>query len=179
MFFCLNLSEWLFNMILLPSPDDTDRLGKLLAHCLTKFRPNIVLQGFNIRLEGNLGAGKTSLTRATLRALGVTGRIKSPTFTLLETYPIDSEIEVFHFDFYRFETPEEFLDAGFRDNFSPGHITFCEWSEKAGECLPPADLTIELEPYNDGRSVQISALSDLGVNVLSELKKQWPSPVEL
>ena len=166
-------------MLFLPTPEDTDRLGLLLAQSLLANRQAITQLGLNIRLEGDLGAGKTSLTRATLRALGVSGRIKSPTFTLLETYPIDSEIEVFHFDFYRFETPEDLLDAGFRDNFGPGHITFCEWSEKAGECLPPADLTIELEPHDDGRSVQLSASSDLGVNVLSELKKQWPSPVEL
>ena len=119
-------------MLFLPTPEDTDRLGLLLAQSLLDNRQAITQLGLNIRLEGDLGAGKTSLTRATLRALGVSGRIKSPTFTLLETYPIDSEIEVFHFDFYRFESPEEFLDAGFRENFAPGHITFCEWSEKAG-----------------------------------------------
>ena len=79
-------------MIFLPTPDDTDRLGQILAHCLLAERDALIHKGFNIRLEGNLGAGKTSLTRATLRALGVTGRIKSPTFTLLETYPIDSEL---------------------------------------------------------------------------------------
>ena len=99
-------------MLFLPTPEDTDRLGLLLAQSLLANRQAITQLGLNIRLEGDLGAGKTSLTRATLRALGVSGRIKSPTFTLLETYPIDSEIEVFHFDFYRFESPEEFLDAG-------------------------------------------------------------------
>lgn len=166
-------------MIYLPAPDDTNRLGALLALSLMKYREHIASQGFNIRLEGNLGAGKTSLTRATLRALGITGRIKSPTFTLLETYPIDPSLEVFHFDFYRFETPEEFLDAGFRDNFAPGHITFTEWSEKAGECLPTADLTISLTPKDDGRQADFMADSELGRNVLNELTKQWTSHAEL
>ena len=165
-------------MFFLPTPDDTDRLGQLLARCLLSERETILKQGFNIRLEGNLGAGKTSLTRATLRALGVTGRIKSPTFTLLETYPIDSELEVFHFDFYRFETPEEFLDAGFRDNFAPAHITFCEWSEKAGGCLPDADLTIYLEPLEDGRQADCVASSVFGSKVLEVLNKAWTSHEE-
>ena len=166
-------------MIFLPTPDDTDRLGQILAHCLLAERDALIHKGFNIRLEGNLGAGKTSLTRATLRALGVTGRIKSPTFTLLETYPIDSELEVFHFDFYRFETPEEFLDAGFRDNFAPSHITFCEWSEKAGSCLPQVDLTITLEPLEAGRSADICATSELGSKVLDALTKAWYLHAEL
>lgn len=165
-------------MIYLPAPDDTDQLGSLLAKCLMTYRAKVVSQGFNIRLEGNLGAGKTSLTRATLRTLGVTGRIKSPTFTLLETYPIDSDLEVFHFDFYRFETPEEFLDAGFRDNFAPGHITFTEWSEKAGECLPMADLIISLTTKSDGRQADFTAESELGQNVLNDLIKQWTSHAE-
>ena len=117
-------------MLYLPAPQDTDRLGSLLAQSLMKYRDEIISRGFNIRLEGNLGAGKTSLTRATLRALGVSGRIKSPTFTLLETYEIDSEIEVFHFDFYRFESPEEFLDAGFRDDLLPDTLRFVNGVKK-------------------------------------------------
>ena len=166
-------------MLFLPTPEDTDRLGLLLAQSLLANRQAITQLGLNIRLEGDLGAGKTSLTRATLRALGVSGRIKSPTFTLLETYPIDSEIEVFHFDFYRFESPEEFLDAGFRENFAPGHITFCEWSEKAGQCLPKADLCIELIPKEQGREASFSSYSATGLNVLNELKKLWTSHAEL
>ena len=166
-------------MLYLPAPQDTDRLGSLLAQSLMKYRDEIISRGFNIRLEGNLGAGKTSLTRATLRALGVSGRIKSPTFTLLETYEIDSKIEVFHFDFYRFESPEEFLDAGFRDDFAPGHITFCEWSEKAGQCLPSADLFIELIPKDQGREISFKYHSETGLNVLNELKQLWTSHAEL
>ena len=163
----------------LPTAEDTDRLGAALACALDQNRSAIVRSGFNIRLEGNLGAGKTSLTRATLRSLGVTGRIKSPTFTLLETYPLDDGLEVFHFDFYRFESPEEFLDAGFRDNFAPGHITFVEWSEKAGECLPEADLIMTLTPEGDGRRVTFVTPTNLGANVLSALNKEWTSHAEL
>ena len=109
----------------------------------------------------------------------MTGRIKSPTFTLLETYPLDGGLEVFHFDFYRFESPEEFLDAGFRDNFAPGHITFVEWSEKAGECLPEADLIMTLTPEGDGRRVTFVTPTNLGANVLSALNKEWTSHAEL
>ena len=165
-------------MLFLPTPEDTYRLGLLLDQSLLANRQAITQLGLNIRLEGDLGAGKTSLTRATLRALGVSGRIKSPTFTLLETYPIDSEIEVFHFDFYRFESPEEFLDAGFRENFAPGHITFCEWSEKAGNCLPNADLTISLKPHDEGRQAFLTASTELGLNVLKAINEAWTSHAE-
>ena len=81
----------------LSTPQHTDEFGALLARCALQYRNRIIDSGLNIRLEGNLGAGKTSMARAMLRALGVEGRIKSPTFTLLETYPIDESIEVFHF----------------------------------------------------------------------------------
>ena len=153
----------------LPTAEDTDRLGAALACALDQNRSAIVRSGFNIRLEGNLGAGKTSLTRATLRSLGVTGRIKSPTFTLLETYPLDGGLEVFHFDFYRFESPEEFLDAGFRDNFAPGHITFVEWSEKAAPYLPQADLEISLRVQNLSREATLKAFTPLGRTILAEV----------
>ena len=147
-------------MLFLPTPEDTDRLGLLLAQSLLANRQAITQLGLNIRLEGDLG------------------RIKSPTFTLLETYPIDSEIEVFHFDFYRFESPEEFLDAGFRENFAPGHITFCEWSEKAGNCLPNADLTISLKPHDEGRQAFLTASTELGLNVLKAINEAWTSHAE-
>ena len=118
------------------------------------------------------------MARAMLRALGVEGRIKSPTFTLLETYPIDESIEVFHFDFYRFESPEGFLDAGFRDHFAAAHITLVEWSEKAGDCLPAADLTLILEPSSDGRTLTLIAGSNLGSELADSVTAAWQSRVE-
>ncbi len=162
----------------LSTPQHTDEFGALLARCALQYRNRIIDSGLNIRLEGNLGAGKTSMARAMLRALGVEGRIKSPTFTLLETYPIDESIEVFHFDFYRFESPEEFLDAGFRDHFAAAHITLVEWSEKAGDCLPAADLTLILEPSGDGRTLTLIAGSNLGGELADSVTAAWQSRVE-
>lgn len=162
----------------LSTPQHTDEFGALLARCALQYRNRIIDSGLNIRLEGNLGAGKTSMARAMLRALGVEGRIKSPTFTLLETYPIDESIEVFHFDFYRFESPEEFLDAGFRDHFAATHITLVEWSEKAGDCLPATDLTLILEPSGDGRTLTLIAGSNLGSELADSVTAAWQSRVE-
>ena len=123
-------------MLFLPTPEDTDRLGLLLAQSLLANRQAITQLGLNIRLEGDLGAGKTSLTRATLRALGVSGRIKSPTFTLLETYPIDSEIEVFHFDFYRFL--KNFWTQDFAKTLLPAISLFVSGAKKQETaCLTP------------------------------------------
>lgn len=145
----------------LPHPDDTDRLGKALAKALTAVHPN----GFALRLEGDLGAGKTTLVRAALRALGWTGPVKSPTFALVETYPLEA-FEFNHFDFYRFEDPEEFEDAGFRDMFGPGRICATEWSERAGRRLPAADLIVTLSHKGLGRHASLEACSSWGKQVL-------------
>ena len=112
-----------------------------------------------MRLEGDLGAGKTSLVRAMLRRLGWTGAVKSPTFTLLETYEAGG-LKVNHFDFYRFETPEEFEDAGFADLYAAGAVCASEWSSKAAPFVPAADLTVSLavEGYALYRSKPIRIL---------------------
>ncbi len=160
---------------ILENPEKTDTFGGVLAQCIQRLEARVHAQGLNIRLNGDLGAGKTATTRAMLRALGVDGRIKSPTFTLLETYPLDNELEVFHYDFYRFETPEEFLDAGFRDDFAPGHITMVEWSEKAEPCLPEADLVLTLRVEGTGRTVTLEPQSDFGTTLTEEIAAQWNS----
>lgn len=159
--------------ITLPTPEDTDLLGQKLANAILNAHEGIATSGLNIRLKGNLGAGKTSTVRSMLRHLGVTGRIKSPTFTLLETYPLNDGLEAFHFDFYRFEDPEEFLDAGFRENFAPGNITLVEWSEKAYPCLPQADITITLTHLNEGRNALLEAHSELGKTIVAEVVNKW------
>ena len=148
-------------------------MGASLAQAVQAKTQAIQQHGLNIRLEGNLGAGKTATARAFLRSLGVTGRIKSPTFTLLEIYPLENQLEAYHFDFYRFETPEEFLEAGFRENFAPGHITLVEWSEKAEPCLPSADLTLTLAVEHDGRSLQLESHTEIGQNIVNEVISAW------
>ena len=100
--------------------------------------------------------------------------MKSPTFTLLETYPC-GEFTINHFDFYRFEEPEEFEDAGFQDEFRPGAVCATEWSEKAFPYLPPADITVALSIEGLGRRVEITAQSPLGREILASISESWNS----
>lgn len=149
----------------------TVRFAEHLADALTHVREAICQSGFNLRLTGDLGAGKTTLTRALLRHLGVTGRVKSPTFELVSDYDVLDGIAFHHFDFYRFESPTEFDEAGFRDLFGPGSITASEWSDKAGEFLPSADLELVIAICGTERDVTLKAYSMAGHRVLEELKK--------
>lgn len=149
----------------------TVRFAEHLSDALTHVREAICQSGFNLRLTGDLGAGKTTLTRALLRHLGVTGRVKSPTFELVSDYDVLDGIAFHHFDFYRFESPIEFDEAGFRDLFGPGSITASEWSDKAGEFLPSADLELVIAICGTERDVTLKAYSMAGHRVLEELKK--------
>lgn len=149
----------------------TVRFAEHLADALTHVREAICQSGFNLRLTGDLGAGKTTLTRALLRHLGVTGRVKSPTFELVSDYDVLDGIAFHHFDFYRFESPIEFDEAGFRDLFGPGSITASEWSDKAGDFLPSADLELVIAICGTERDVTLKAYSMAGHRVLEELKK--------
>lgn len=115
-----------------------------------------------IELHGPLGAGKTTFVRHLLRALGVQGRIKSPTYAVVEPYALPG-LSVSHFDFYRFDDPREWADAGFRDVFAAPGLKLAEWPEKAAAVLPPADLRIAIEPDEDGgRSVRCDAFTERG-----------------
>lgn len=124
-----------------------------------------------IELEGDLGAGKTTTVRHLLRALGVQGRIKSPTYAVLEPYsltlPDGQALAVSHFDFYRFSDPCEWEDAGFRDVFTAPGLKLCEWADKARAALPPPDLCLRLHCL-DGtrRAVHLDAYSPIGQGLL-------------
>jgi tRNA threonylcarbamoyladenosine biosynthesis protein TsaE len=129
----------------------------------------------SIELHGQLGAGKTSLVRHLLRALGVEGRIKSPSYAVMESYDLSSAApqvgEVSHFDFYRFNDPREWEDAGFRDIFAAPGLKLSEWPEKAAGVLPPSDLQIWLEVLaDDSRSVRLLAGSAWGLQMLRSLE---------
>jgi tRNA threonylcarbamoyladenosine biosynthesis protein TsaE len=142
----------------------TIALGAALAHAL---RP-----GLTIFLQGDLGTGKTALTRAMLRAAGHAGHVKSPTYTLVEPYTVVIEgqpLDVLHFDLYRMASPEEFLDAGFRDHFNQHNVCIIEWPEKAGSLLPAPDINISLTVSGEGRNVELQALSDQGSQCLDRL----------
>ncbi len=122
-----------------------------------------------IALHGDLGAGKTTLVRHLLQALGVTGRIKSPTYAVVEPYELDA-LNIWHFDFYRFSDPREWEDAGFRDIFASPGLKLAEWPEKAGGLLPLADLAIKIEAMADqSRHVTLTAPTALGQAVLRAL----------
>ena len=141
------------------SEDDTRALARRLAACPA-------LRHAFIELQGELGAGKTTLVRHLLRALGVTGRIKSPTYAVVEPHEAPG-LAIWHFDFYRFNDPREWEDAGFRDLFAAPGLKLAEWPEKAAAMLPVADLVIRIETAaDDSRQVTLSALTAPGRNLL-------------
>ncbi|MEO8103498.1 MAG: tRNA (adenosine(37)-N6)-threonylcarbamoyltransferase complex ATPase subunit type 1 TsaE [Betaproteobacteria bacterium] len=145
----------------LPDEAATLALGAAIARDL--------VPGVCIHLSGDLGSGKTTLARGLLRGLGFEGRVKSPTYTLVELYVI-SKLNLYHFDFYRFNEPEEWNDAGFRDLFNETNICLVEWPEKAGDLLPLPDLKILLEPSAAmGRQATIQAHSPRGQTLLKAL----------
>jgi len=121
-----------------------------------------------VELQGDLGAGKTTLARHLLRALGVRGRIKSPTYAVVEPYTLaESKLNIWHCDFYRFNDPREWEDAGFRDIFASPGLKLIEWPEKAGADLPQPDLLIHIELLADeSRAVTLTAHSATGAQLL-------------
>jgi tRNA threonylcarbamoyladenosine biosynthesis protein TsaE len=146
----------------------TDAFGARLAHAIVATRAaSESFAGLQIQLAGDLGAGKTSLVRATLRALGHAGRVRSPTYTLVEPYTVDTEngeLELYHFDLYRFSDPAEWADAGFREYFDRGAVCLVEWPQRAGTLLGVPDLVLTLEPgaRGEGRVLAAHAFSASG-----------------
>ena len=125
--------------------------------------------GMFVSLSGELGSGKTSLARGILRGLGYQGKVKSPTYTLVELYKL-SRLDLYHFDLYRFNDPQELLDAGFRDNFGNGNICLVEWPERAAGLLPQADVKIALAAEGAGRRLRIKAETEPGRHCLKKLQ---------
>ena len=123
----------------------------------------------DVFLCGELGAGKTTLARGVLGALGVPDRIKSPTYSLVEPYTISS-LYLYHFDFYRLKYSDEWVDAGLREYFNGDAICLVEWPEKAGGQLPLPDVTIAMAVSGGGRSVTIRAKTEVGRNCLMRLQ---------
>ena len=127
-----------------------------------------IVPGLYIALSGDLGSGKTTLARGILRGLGYQGRVKSPTYTLVELYKV-SRLDLYHFDFYRFEDPGEFLEAGFQECFDGHNVCLVEWPERVQGLLPQADLDIGIAIENDGRRISIIAETELGKHCLARL----------
>lgn len=149
----------------------TDAFGARFAGALTALvaqsTQDAPFAGLHVQLHGDLGAGKTSLVRATLRALGHIGRVRSPTYTLVEPYTValaNGELQLYHFDLYRFSDPAEWADAGFREYFTAGAVCLVEWPQRAGGLLGVADLVFALEPgeHGEGRVLTAFAYSASG-----------------
>ncbi|POR56012.1 tRNA threonylcarbamoyladenosine biosynthesis protein TsaE [Paraburkholderia eburnea] len=156
----------------------TDAFGARFAHALEALRtrqssqtasPTPGFAGLHVQLLGDLGAGKTSLVRAALRALGHAGRVRSPTYTLVEPYTVHpgdagGELQLYHFDLYRFSDPAEWADAGFREYFAQGAVCLVEWPQRAGGLLGVPDLVFQLEPgeHGEGRVLTAYAYSASG-----------------
>jgi len=139
---------------------ETLALGAELAPALA---PGLV-----IYLAGDLGAGKTTLARGMLRGLGHTGKVKSPTYPLVEVYKL-SRLYLYHFDFYRFSDPREFDDAGFREHFNADSVCLVEWPEKAAGNLPAADVKIVMQVEGTGRRIEIFADTEAGRHCIERL----------
>ncbi len=144
----------------LPDEAATLALGARLAPALRA--------GMSIHLCGELGAGKTTLARGLIRALGYAGKVKSPTYSLVELYTV-SRLNLYHFDFYRFNDPRAWRDSGFREHFNDASLCLVEWPEKAGAALPRPDLRITLAPATRGRDVTLEAFTETGSQCLTSI----------
>ena len=138
----------------------TLRLGQALA--------GGVAPGRVLHLSGELGTGKTTVVRGLLRALGHEGRVKSPTYTLVEPYGI-SRLHFYHFDFYRFKDRSDWVSSGFRDYFHGEAFCAVEWPERAGGLLPPPDLALRLEMVGEGRRATLAPHTPAGESWASSL----------
>ena len=144
------------------SEDDTAAFAAQLA-------AQPLLSNAFITLHGELGAGKTTLVRHLLRALGVEGRIKSPTYDVVEPHEAPG-LAIWHFDFYRFSDPREWEDAGFRDIFANAGLKLAEWPDKAAALIPAADIAIDIEALDETvRRVTLQAHTAQGRRLLENL----------
>lgn len=124
-----------------------------------------------VALSGDLGAGKTTLVRAILRGFGYRGKVKSPTYALVEVYTV-SKLNLYHFDLYRFADPGEWEESGFREYFNPASLCLVEWPEKAAGFLPPEDVKVSLRVRDSGRDVELEAVTEAGRQCLNRLREQ-------
>jgi len=130
--------------------------------------------GLVLHLKGELGSGKTTLARGLIRALGHPGRVKSPTYTLLEPYSL-LRLNLYHFDFYRFKNRSEWLSSGFREHFNPQSLCIVEWPERAGDLIALPDLEIHLGYDREARQATLAAHSAPGKAWLESALSRWRS----
>ena len=144
---------------------ETEALGGRLARAIPSGQP----QALQVQLHGDLGAGKTTLARGFLRSLGYTEVVRSPTYTLVETYEFGAIIVV-HADLYRLRDPDEFEALGLRDLSTAGHVWLIEWPERGGHGLPAADLDITLAAEPSGHAIEVRATTAVGAQWLANTR---------
>jgi len=150
-----------------PDGQAMETLGQHLARSAK--RPGVIY------LKGDLGTGKTTLVRGLLRGCGYHGRVKSPTYTLVEPYPVD-HLTVYHLDLYRLGSPEELEWIGIRDLPAEDTLLLIEWPEQGVGMLPPADLVIFLTYRGEGRDLQFRTLTPVGQLMIGACLEQDSSP---
>jgi len=148
------------NFIIAADADATRAFGQQLARALDR-----VDGAFVIAFQGDLGAGKTTLVGGLLKALGYTGHVRSPTYTLIEPYELNGR-SIYHLDLYRLIDPSEVEPLGLRDLLQPSSVLLIEWPEKGGGAIPPVDLTIRLDYDADRRRIGWETGSDAGASVM-------------
>lgn len=144
----------------LADENDTLHLGSRFAQHIS---PPLI-----IWLEGDLGAGKTTFTRGLLNALGHQGAVKSPTYNIVETYSFN-QFDLHHFDLYRFQSPEEWLDAGLDELITSDSVVLIEWPQLGSDLAPPADIILNIRINENGRTVRMIALTATGKHTLNKI----------
>jgi tRNA threonylcarbamoyladenosine biosynthesis protein TsaE len=124
--------------------------------------------GMNLYLKGELGAGKTTFVRGLLRGLGYQDKVKSPTYTLVESYSLE-KFTIYHFDLYRFKDEHEWDDAGFREYFNKASVCVIEWPEKASHIIPEPDILIDLSHKSWGRHLHLIGFTPIGIECLKAI----------
>jgi tRNA threonylcarbamoyladenosine biosynthesis protein TsaE len=149
----------------LADSEHTERLGAALA----RGRPRSATGPLIVYLQGELGAGKTTLARGLLRELGVTGVVRSPSYTLLESYE-SGGLRILHLDLYRLNGAQDLAALGWRDEWIPGALFLVEWPERAAGAIPPADLHLRLSIAGQGRQARIDTATVAGALWLDALR---------
>ena len=153
----------------LPDAAATEILGDALARTF----PGAERSSAALYLEGDLGAGKTTCVRALLRSFGVSGLIRSPTYTLVEAYRLDGRsppLTCVHVDLYRLAGAAQVEELGLRDFLTAGYLLLIEWPQKGAGALAPPDLTMSLEFVTDARHARLAATTELGTKWLGDLR---------
>ncbi|WP_150538740.1 tRNA (adenosine(37)-N6)-threonylcarbamoyltransferase complex ATPase subunit type 1 TsaE [Actinobacillus vicugnae] len=148
-----------------PTEQQMSQFGQALAQRMQTYLNLSTQHSLVIYLNGELGAGKTTLTRSIVREFGHIGNVKSPTYTLVEEYQL-APYTLYHFDLYRLSDPEELEFMGIRDYFRPQTVCLLEWASRGKGMIPDADMIIQIDYAETGRNISLLAQTDAGAQLL-------------